>query len=892
MQKAVQDKLRDLNFFDRHSVKEEGSTSDAHPGLQNLDISAVCGGQNFLWIAEKNGTIHSVDKAFHTTAFRAFEGEVVCMKEVDSKLIAVGTDDIARIKIFRIPGPNASQLELLQQMKAWTDRPEGKVLFFDVASDMSYMVMGLDSRVFVHRKMKDSGNKKMKDAKRLTGEVLTYEGGIFQGMPIGVRILESDNRTVLFVVSERQILSFALHDNDRLLFSERLKAGEPCNEACCIFPVLGTLLVSRAEAVFSYDPIQGNVSSGIPLPGVKNSLTPSRKGFFTTSSIDPKGQGRDRVTVVLAYPQVVAVIAYQGQFTDVAHVVTGFGNSIVVICKNRRDDTNAIFELKEKSVGKQITMLQNKRMFELAAEIATRENLPKEDIANIYSLHGDLLYEKRAFDQALAVYMKTIDLELPLETSFVIEKFLEAQKVGHIAEFLRRLHEKHMATSDHTALLLKCYTKLKDDRNLEEFISTIQFSDAAIALEVLEETGYASLAAHLAHQHKLYDDYVRIQLSRREDVMTFIKQLPPEDAVPLLKTHGRRLLKRCPEQTMRVIEELIQTKTHVCVDDFVQLCIDDASLLERLLRFCIKVLPTHPNNEDPRVPNGWVDRVLVPTLLEILLRAHEQRVSDKNARAVDVQASAAEIMALLQKFSRPLVLEAVLVTTRMYKFHQGYAFVCEKLEKFQLLFAQCLEQNDGRAIVDVCKRCGPKEPSLWVQGLPYVANCGSREELGQILSSVAMGDLMSPLAVIEALDENPNVTWGDVQPYLEAQFRHLSAPVAEAKRQIAADKAEIEKMKQEIKQLQTKPRIFDASKCYECNNALEPPSIHFFCLHSFCADCVPPERECPVCAAEARPRLELLSQRRQIAPEEFFKYLRGSKGGFDTICEYFGRGVL
>jgi hypothetical protein len=42
------------------------------------------------------------------------------------------------------------------------------------------------------------------------------------------------------------------------------------------------------------------------------------------------------------------------------------------------------------------------------------------EICNIYRLHGDALHVKRLYDQALAIYQKTIDMDLPLESNLII----------------------------------------------------------------------------------------------------------------------------------------------------------------------------------------------------------------------------------------------------------------------------------------------------------------------------------------------------------------------------------------------------------------------------------------------------------------------------------------
>lgn len=57
-----------------------------------------------------------------------------------------------------------------------------------------------------------------------------------------------------------------------------------------------------------------------------------------------------------------------------------------------------------------------------------------------------------------------------LEPSYVIRKFLDAQRIHNLTAYLQALHLQSLANADHTTLLLNCYTKLKDSAHLEEFI--------------------------------------------------------------------------------------------------------------------------------------------------------------------------------------------------------------------------------------------------------------------------------------------------------------------------------------------------------------------------------------------------------------------------------------
>jgi hypothetical protein len=44
------------------------------------------------------------------------------------------------------------------------------------------------------------------------------------------------------------------------------------------------------------------------------------------------------------------------------------------------------------------------------------------------------------------------------------------KRIHNLTSYLQALHEEKQANADHTTLLLNCYTKLKDNEKLNEFI--------------------------------------------------------------------------------------------------------------------------------------------------------------------------------------------------------------------------------------------------------------------------------------------------------------------------------------------------------------------------------------------------------------------------------------
>lgn len=93
-----------------------------------------------------------------------------------------------------------------------------------------------------------------------------------------------------------------------------------------------------------------------------------------------------------------------------------------------------------------------------------------------------LLYNRPAFRDSLADQLPVDKTTLKnitvfshstigkLEPSYVIRKFLDAQRIHNLTAYLQALHRQSLANADHTTLLLNCYTKLKDSSKLEEFI--------------------------------------------------------------------------------------------------------------------------------------------------------------------------------------------------------------------------------------------------------------------------------------------------------------------------------------------------------------------------------------------------------------------------------------
>ena len=88
---------------------------------------------------------------------------------------------------------------------------------------------------------------------------------------------------------------------------------------------------------------------------------------------------------------------------------------------------------------------------------------------------------------------------------------------SHSIGIVQALHEKEVAHSDHTTLLLNCYTKLQDVKKLEDFVkhSHVKF-EVETAIKVCKGAGYLEYAVYLAEKHQEHAWWIMIKLYEQD----------------------------------------------------------------------------------------------------------------------------------------------------------------------------------------------------------------------------------------------------------------------------------------------------------------------------------------------------------------------------------------
>ncbi len=225
-----------------------------------------------------------------------------------------------------------------------------------------------------------------------------------------------------------------------------------------------------------------------------------------------------------------------------------------------------MYLLEEKDTQTKLEMLFQKNLYTIAISLVNSQQLDYNYVVEIFRKYGDHLYQKKDYDGAMTQYLRTIG---KLEPSYIIREFLDAQRITNLTTYLEALHEKNLATSDHTTLLLNCYTKLKDAKKdkLDKFIqqhSNLHY-DVETAIKVCRSSGYKEHALLLAKEHGEHDWFLKITIedfpedqfgANYRRALRHIESLPFNDAEKYMAEYGKILVTKLPKHSTNVLIRL------------------------------------------------------------------------------------------------------------------------------------------------------------------------------------------------------------------------------------------------------------------------------------------------------------------------------------------------
>ncbi|KZT23981.1 hypothetical protein NEOLEDRAFT_509554 [Neolentinus lepideus HHB14362 ss-1] len=581
---------RQFPFFDAVPVKDVHDLASPPEIFKSaMEISIMAPSTSGVLVADIHGSIHLLDKDFETvTSWLAHVGgRVTHMAEQRGILITLGEEDAVKhplLKIWELGriDQKTGAPNLLRSVKVQhTQRPH-PVSTVALSASLSHLAVGLgDGTVLLYRHLDQSLFSGSTSLTSVPKPRVIHESPAEPTTGLGFREPgtgkdDSSPNLYLFIVTTNRVLCYQA--------SGKGSGGSPsvvhevgCGLGCATMDwKKRDVIVAREEAIYmcgtegrgqcyAYEGSKSSVHTHLnylvivspPFAPSASAASATVRNFVARSNT----ANTTDITKVTVFDPENKFVAYTSTFTEgIREVISQWGN--VYILSN---DGNLIC-LQEKPTAAKLDMMYQKGQYLLALNVAKTQRLDESSVADIHRQYGDHLYGKSDYDGAMQQYLQTLGY---LQASYVIRKFLDAQRIHNLVTYLQELHSVGLANSDHTTLLLNTYTKLKDVSRLDSFIKTesrrtstldgekdeLPF-DLDTAIRVCRQAGYFEHASYLAKKYERHEDYLRIQIedaANYKDALSYLRQLGSEAAEANLARYGRAMLESLPDETTQLL---------------------------------------------------------------------------------------------------------------------------------------------------------------------------------------------------------------------------------------------------------------------------------------------------------------------------------------------------
>ncbi|KAL5540227.1 hypothetical protein UlMin_044467 [Ulmus minor] len=907
-------------------------------------IECCSGGRGRIVIGSDNGKVSLLDRGLHFNyGFQAHSSSVLFLQQLKQRnfLVSIGEDEQISpqqsgmcLKVFDLDrmqpeGSSSTSPDCIGILRIFTNQfPEAKITYFLVleeAPPILLIAIGLDNgciycikgdiaRERITRFKLQVENSSDKSQSSITGLGFRVDGQALQ----------------LFAVTPSSVSLFSLHVQPpkRQTLDQ---VGSNVNSVAMSDRL--ELIIGRPEAVYFYE-VDGRGPCWA-FEGEKKFL-----GWFRGYLLCVIADQRNGKNTFNIYDLKNRLIAHSIVVKEVSHMLCEWGNIILIMA-----DKSALC-IGEKDMESKLDMLFKKNLYTVAINLVQSQQADAAATAEVLRKYGDHLYSKQDYDEAMSQYILTIG---HLEPSYVIQKFLDAQRIYNLTNYLEKLHEKGLASKDHTTLLLNCYTKLKDVEKLNVFIKSEDGAgehkfDVETAIRVCRAANYhehAMYVAKKAGRHELYLKILLEDLGRYDEALMYISSLELSQAGVTIKEYGKILIEHKPEETIEILMRLCtedgESAKRAASNgaylsmlpspvDFLNIFIHHPeSLMVFLEKYTNKVKDSPAQVEihntllelylsnDLNFPsisqvNNGADlnpRVRSGTPASSRAESNGKVIADgKETDRMERQKKGLQLLkyAWPSELEQPLYdVDLAIILCEMNAFKEGLLYLYEKMKLYKEVIACYMQAHDHEGLISCCKRLGDSgkggDPSLWADLLRYFGELGDdcSKEVKEVLTYIERDDILPPIIVLQTLSRNPCLTISVIKDYIARKLEQESKLIEEDRRAIDKYQEDTSAMRKEIQDLQTNARIFQLSKCTACTFTLDLPAVHFMCMHSFHQRCLGDnEKECPECAPEYRSVLEMKRNLEQNSKDQdrFFQQVKSSRNGFSVIAEYFGKGII
>ncbi|KAK4311546.1 hypothetical protein Pmani_016962 [Petrolisthes manimaculis] len=910
---------RKFSFFDVKANVDGGKLCEAIK--DDSYITCGCGGRGRIYAGDSQGRIHSLTRHLRLSSFPAHTRPVTSLTALDNAGILVsvadGGDDneISEVKVWAPdkadestqgrppllrtlrPDPRPSNAPQSKQGGGGVRGPRiPKVTALAVHPNLSLMALGFsDGAIMLYRGdvSRDRGSKP---------RVLVTLSSVVTSL----HLRHSPRATHLFITTRTHTycVNCTLRDKETTVELDSLG----CEPGCATLADgrhEHHFLVATSDAIYSYT--SDSRGSCYVFEGDKTAVGWFR-GCLVVASAErgALASGNPERTITI-YDLTNKLVALSTKVRGLAGVVGEWGGLYLLVSH----PSPALIHLAEKDLHTKFQLLFKKNQFDTAISLAKTQCCDQEEVAEILRQYGDWLYSKGNHSAAMDQYLNTVP---HLEPSYIIRKYLDTQHINLLTNYLQALHKGGWADSDHTSLLLNCYTRLRDTAKLDQFILQNKAGsvecDVEAGVRVCRAAGYLDHALTLAASHHLHTHHLAILIQDKQDyiaALRYIGTLELEEAKENVLRYGPVLLSQAPEET---------------TDLLVRLCTDykpsNAPIIKEGSLDGYRT-PEEARHVDPKefeylvcgqgehcvafLERVWAhDGTLSHRLLTALL-AEYLHLYSLAPEGQEQTALGEKVLEVLRSSDHQYSRHHALLLCDKHQFHQGKLLLWEQAGMYEEMVEWYGERGETESAVALCTRKSPVLPRLWCTLLrqlaaPTAPSTPDPHHLTTCLTNIQEKQLMPALEVVEVVAGSPHITLGQVREYLLKVVGSHAASLNTETTRTNQYTTNTTTMKGKITHLRNSATQFTATKCNICNNELELPSVHFLCQHSFHQHCFETysesDSDCYICLPENRKTLEVIKaqETHRSQHDQFHEQLERSSDSFSVLADYLGRGVF
>eukprot|EP01061_Rhynchopus_euleeides_P009972 TRINITY_DN19296_c0_g1_i1.p1 TRINITY_DN19296_c0_g1~~TRINITY_DN19296_c0_g1_i1.p1 ORF type:complete len:1011 (+),score=444.11 TRINITY_DN19296_c0_g1_i1:59-3034(+) len=972
---------QNFEFFEDEILKDKDK---GVPLFKELEVLCWATGRSQLIFGDHEGIVRMYDRNFKCQQFRAYQGPVYHMCQLKRCLVTVGDDDdevcvlkvwsgdrdtdrpacLRTIRLFSpaYPPPRAARLQLnvnpnIDLDYTTNDKESVKqssfccpvtTVAFAEAEDHHLLAIGLTSGDVILIKghlIRDKDKQRQTVLRREShsGPSTKVSFLSFKKLPCRTGFLYA-----LHVLYEDGADLWTISNKAEQIESPGDVPGCQPRSACIADD--GRLVVAQRDTLtlFGGEDIKENENSGVKTPAPNCDIKLMgwfRNYMYSVSTM--RTIEKDQFTIYDFANSVKATQPNQCSFPNVVCVIAEW-NCLFVLFQVQESGSNRVNQrlarLEEKDTQTKLKLLYKKSMYQIAIDLAKAQQFDTSDVMDIYLRYGDYLYQRTDYSRAVQQYIATIGYKEP---SYVIRKFLDAQQIHNLTKYLERLHtcrdanERPLANEDHTTLLLNCYTKLKDEKKLDDFIQQERDYNPDTAIKVLRQANYYRHALHLANKFHKHDRFLSIQiedLKQYDEALLYIHSLDFENAERELQNYGKVLVSKRPMKATSMLMDICtgwkpqsyglsaldgtreslslpqsqdfgESKKKASPNKFLPCFVDVPHHLMKFLEIVKNDLDVKGDDgtksEPTMVYNTLLELYLTKNLRQTTRGESDEAVDDDEPEGEDgfrddYEQRKQKALALLKDNKGKYDREHALVLVQTHNFREGILELYETLELYQDIIQYYMEVGDKEELIRCCEHYGKNDPTVWVQVLLYFVELHEKEDVSaetqKVLRHIDEESLLSPLVVIDILGRSKGTKLATIKDYIVKRLEKDMTAIEQDQKEIRELQALTHQYREEIRSQQTQAQTFHCSKCSACQSSLGLPAVYFMCKHSYHTGCLS-EQACQICGPGFARTLEVDRQLRSKVEdhEDFFRQLHQpgyDRDGFSVVADFFGRSIF